>query len=132
MRWSSGRFAVVWEYGFRLLARGVIERNVIKFDAGLCLILPNPSLGMNVTLICLGSALLTTAGHGPAFALWFLFLALTQLGVFVVGVFHTKNKLSKFLAIFVAPAFLAWKMGIDALSILGIGRKKWVRTERKL
>ncbi len=132
MRWSSGRFAVAWGYGFNLLRRGVIERNVIKFDAGLSLILPNPSLGMNVTLVCLGGAFLTTADQGTAFAFWFLFLALAQLGVFVVGVFYTKNKLSKFLAIFVAPAFLAWKMGIDALSILGVGRKKWVRTERKL
>jgi len=132
MRWSSGRFAVAWGYGFRLLARGVIERNVVKFDAGLTLILPNPSLGMNVTLMCLGVAFLTTAGQGTAFTLWFFLLALAQLGVFVVGVFYTRNKLSKFLAIFIAPAFLAWKMGIDALAILGVGRKKWIRTERKL
>ena len=132
MRWSSGRFAVVWRYGFRLLSMGVVQRNVLKFDAGLSLILPNPSLGMNVTLLCLGVALLTKANHGTAITLWFFFLALAQLGVFVVGVFYTKNKLSKFLAIFIAPAFLAWKLGIDALSILGVGRKKWVRTERKI
>jgi len=132
MRWSSGRFAVVWRYGFRLLSVGVVQRNVLKFDAGLSLILPNPSLGMNVTLLCLGVALLTKASHGTAITLWFFFLALAQLGIFVVGVFYTKNKLSKFLAIFIAPAFLAWKLGIDALSILGVGRKKWVRTERKI
>jgi cellulose synthase/poly-beta-1,6-N-acetylglucosamine synthase-like glycosyltransferase len=132
MRWSSGRFAVAWRYGFGLLSRGVIERNLVKFDAGLSLILPNPSLGMNVTLVCLGGAFLAMPGHRMALALWFLLLALAQLGVFVVGVFYTENRLSKFLAIFIAPAFLAWKLGIDALSILGVGRKKWVRTERKL
>lgn len=132
MRWSSGRFAVAWRYGFSLLSRGMIERNVVKFDAGLSLILPNPSLGMNITLVCLAVALLATARDGGALAAWFMLLALVQLGVFVVGVLYTKNKLSKFLAIFVAPAFLVWKMGIDALSILGVGRKKWVRTERKL
>jgi len=132
MRWSSGRFAVAWKYGFGLLSRGVTERSLVKFDAGLSLILPNPSLGMNVTLVCLGGAFLALPGHQAALALGFLSLALAQLGVFVVGVFYTQNKLSKFLAIFIAPAFLAWKLGIDALSILGIGRKKWVRTERKL
>jgi cellulose synthase/poly-beta-1,6-N-acetylglucosamine synthase-like glycosyltransferase len=132
MRWSSGRFAVAWRYGFSLLRRGVIERNVIKFDAGLTLILPNPSLGMNGTLLCLGTALLAAGGRLGAFAAWFLLLALFQFGVFVIGVFYTKNRLSKFLAIFVAPAFLVWKLGIDALSILGVGRKKWIRTERKL
>jgi cellulose synthase/poly-beta-1,6-N-acetylglucosamine synthase-like glycosyltransferase len=132
MRWSSGRFAVVWRYGFELLSRGLIELNVVKFDAGLCLILPNPSLGMNVTLVGLGAAFLTSAGHGFAFASWFLILALAQLGIFVLGVLYTRNRLTKLLAILVAPAFLVWKMGIDALSILGIGTKKWIRTERKL
>jgi len=130
MRWSSGRFAVAWRYGFRLLSRGVIEHDAIKFDAGLCLILPNPSLGMNVTLVLLVVALLTEVVPG-AFTLWLLLLALGQLGLFVGGVFYTENRLSKFLAIFVAPAFLAWKMGIDALSLLGVGRKEWVRTHRK-
>jgi 1,2-diacylglycerol 3-beta-glucosyltransferase len=132
MRWSSGRFAVAWRYGFTLLSRGIMERNLVKFDAGLPLILPNPSLGMNVTLLCLGGALLAMPAHRLVLASWFLLLALAQLGIFVVGVFYTQNKLSKLLAIFIAPAFLAWKMGIDALSILGVGRKKWTRTERKL
>jgi cellulose synthase/poly-beta-1,6-N-acetylglucosamine synthase-like glycosyltransferase len=131
MRWSSGRFAVAWKYGFGLLARGLAERSPVKFDAGLSLIFPNPSLAMNFTLACLAGAFLAVPGHRAVLAVWFLFLALTQLAVFIVGVFYTQNRLSKFLAIFVAPAFLAWKLGIDALSILGMGRKKWVRTERK-
>jgi cellulose synthase/poly-beta-1,6-N-acetylglucosamine synthase-like glycosyltransferase len=132
MRWSSGRFAVAWRYGFGLLSRGVIDRNLVKFDAGLSLIFPNPSLGMNVTLAGLGGAFLATPGYRMALVSWFFILALVQLGFFLVGVFYTQNKLSKFLAIFVAPVFLAWKMGIDALSLLGMGRKKWVRTERKV
>ena len=132
MRWSSGRFTVAWRYGFRLISSGIIERNAVKFDAGLSLLLPNPSLGINVTLVCIAATLLAASGHRGALAAWFLLLALAQLGIFVVGVFYTKNKIRKLLAIFVAPAFLVWKMGIDALSIVGVGRKKWVRTERKV
>jgi cellulose synthase/poly-beta-1,6-N-acetylglucosamine synthase-like glycosyltransferase len=132
MRWSSGRFAVAWRYGFPLLARGVAQRNRVMLDAGLSLILPNPSLGMNLTLLCLGAAFFAAPGHRVVLASWFLLLALAQLGIFVIGVFYTGNRLSKLLSIFIAPAFLAWKMGIDALSIVGAGRKKWVRTERKL
>jgi cellulose synthase/poly-beta-1,6-N-acetylglucosamine synthase-like glycosyltransferase len=132
LRWSSGRFSVAWEYGFGLLWRGIAERNLNKFDAGLTLVLPNPSLGMNITLVCLGVALLTPPGIGGAMPAWFLLLTLAQFSVFVVGVFHTKNRVRKFLAIFIAPAFLAWKLAIDALSILGIGGRQWRRTERKL
>lgn len=132
MRWSSGRFAVSWKYGYGLLWQGLANRNVTKFDAGLSLILPNPSLGMNITLVCLVVSLFAPLGNGFALPAWFFMLAAAQLAVFVVGVFHTENRLSKFLAIFVAPAFLAWKMGIDALAVMGVGRKKWIRTERKL
>jgi len=131
LRWSSGRFAVAWKHGFGLLWRGIAERDLVKFDAGLTLLLPNPSLGMNLTLVCLAAALVIPPGTAGAVPAWFLLLALAQFGVFMVGVLHTKNPLSKFLAIFIAPAFLAWKLTIDALSIAGIGRKQWTRTERK-
>jgi hypothetical protein len=50
----------------------------------------------------------------------------------VTGVFYTRNRVSKFLAIFLAPAFLIWKLGIDAAAILGVGRRRWIRTERRL
>jgi 1,2-diacylglycerol 3-beta-glucosyltransferase len=132
MRWSSGRFAVAWRFGFRLLRQGLLERNVVKLDAGLAFILPNPSLGMNVTLLCLAVALATLPVNGGGMAAWFFLLAMAQLGIFVIGVFYTRNRVSKFLAIFIAPAFLAWKLGIDALSILGVGRRRWIRTERRL
>lgn len=132
MRWSSGRFAIAWKYGFRLLARGLAEHNIVKFDAALPLIFPNPSLGINITLIGLITVLTLPVVQKDLLVLLFLVLGLLQLGIFIVGVFYTRNKLSKFMSIFIAPAFLVWKMVIDILSVLGIGRKKWVRTERKL
>lgn len=131
MRWSSGRFAIAWKYGFRLLARGIVERNIVKCDAAVPLIFPNPSLGINITLIGLVTVLALPTTHKNFFTVWFLSLGLIQLGIFIVGVFYTQKKLSKFLSIFIAPVFLFWKMVIDIFSVLGIGRKKWVRTERK-
>jgi hypothetical protein len=114
------------------LRQGLPERNVVKLAAGVAFILPNPSLGMNLTLLCLAVALATLPVNGGVLAVWFFLLAMAQLGIFVLGVFYTRNRVSKFLAIFIAPAFLAWKLGIDALSVLGVGRKRWIRTERRL
>lgn len=132
MRWSSGRFAIAWKYGFRLLAKGLAEHNIVKFDAALPLIFPNPSLGINITLVGLITVLTLPVIQKELFVSWFLALGLIQLGIFIIGVFYTHNKFSKFISIFIAPAFLIWKMVIDIFSVLGIGRKKWVRTERKL
>jgi hypothetical protein len=114
-----------------LLLEGIRQRNLVKLDAGLAFIFPNPSLGMNLTLLCLAAALVA-APRGGTLPVWFFLLALAQLGIFVAGVFYTKNRARKLLAIFIAPAFLVWKLGIDALSLLGIGGKRWIRTERRL
>lgn len=132
MRWSSGRFAIAWKYGFRLLARGLAERNIVKFDAALPLIFPNPSLGINMTLVGLAIVLALPVDQKEILMVWFFSLVLIQIVIFIVGVFYTRNKLSKFMAIFIAPVFLIWKMAIDIFSALGMGKKKWVRTERKL
>jgi cellulose synthase/poly-beta-1,6-N-acetylglucosamine synthase-like glycosyltransferase len=132
IRWSSGKFAILWKYGFRLLLRGLLERNIVKFDAALTLLFPNPSLGINITLLALAASLLLPLTHAGAIEAWFFILCILQMGIFIIGVFYTENKLSKFASIFVAPVFLVWKMGIDILSIVGVGRNSWVRTRREL
>ena len=132
LRWSSGRFAIVWKYGFGLLYRGVIDRNLKKIDASLPLIFPNPSLGINITLVAFALSFLFLSGtEKNAFILWFFSLLLIQFLIFVTGIIYSQNKLKTFLSLLFAPFFLIWKMTIDILSLLGFGRKKWVRTFRK-
>lgn len=133
MRWSSGRFAILWQYGLGLFFRGVMERNLLKFDASLPLILPNPSLAMNLTVLgFLASSILLFVYSNVALFFWYSCLILFQFILFVSGVLYTKNKMRSFLSIFIAPLFLGWKMIIDILSLFGVGRKKWVRTKRHL
>jgi cellulose synthase/poly-beta-1,6-N-acetylglucosamine synthase-like glycosyltransferase len=133
IRWSSGRFAIAWKYGFRILFRGLIEGNIRKIDASFPLIFPNPSLGMNITIAgFVLSLLLPIEMNKYGFILWFSSLALLQFVIFIIGIMYTHNKLKKFYSLFVAPLFLFWKMGIDFFAALGFGRKRWVRTERKI
>jgi 1,2-diacylglycerol 3-beta-glucosyltransferase len=132
MRWSSGRFAIAGRYGFRLLVGGLKEGSLLKADASMPLLLPNPSLAMNISLLGLVAAYVSGKDHSLWFVSWFLSLIAGQMAIFFLGVTYTQNRFRKLIAIFVAPVFLAWKMAIDALSVVGVGRKKWVRTERKL
>lgn len=132
IRWSGGRFAIARKYGLSLLYKGLVERNFKKVDASFPLMFPNPSLGMNITAIGFVSSLLCAkAFNSSILVLWFCSLLLIQLGIFLIGIGYTKDKLKNFAALFFAPLFLAWKMGIDIFSMLGMGRKKWVRTKRK-
>jgi hypothetical protein len=88
---------------------------------------------MNITAIgFVLSLLLSRFFKSDIFVLWFCSLLLIQFGIFLVGIGYTKDKLKNFAALFFAPLFLVWKMGIDIVTFLGIGGNKWVRTKRKL
>jgi cellulose synthase/poly-beta-1,6-N-acetylglucosamine synthase-like glycosyltransferase len=133
MRWSSGRFAVAWKYGIGLFIKGMNERNIKKMDASLPLLFPNPSLGMNITVIGFTLSFLPALFMSKySFLAWFSSLIMLQIIIFMVGIMYTRNKLKNFLSLFAAPLFLIWKVAIDFLSALGFGRRKWVRTERKI
>ncbi|MCB2141302.1 glycosyltransferase [bacterium] len=133
MRWASGRFEVLKKYGFGLLKKGIAQRSLVKFDASLPLLLPNPSLAINLTVLGFIFSLIPWIFNGSIVGVvLYAILAIVQVLIFIAAVFYTENKFKSFLSIFIAPLFLVWKMGIDILSFVGMGRKKWVRTERHL
>ena len=133
MRWSSGRFAIARKYGLKLLLKSIREMDFHKADGLLLLLLPNPSLGINLTLIVLlCTVILVAAGLSKVFLIWLVALFLFQAVFFLLGIFYSKEKAKTIQAVLFAPVFLTWKMVIDLLSILGMGRKKWVRTKRTL
>lgn len=133
IRWSSGRFQVLRSYGPALLWEGLRTGNVRCIDASLPLVLPNPSLGMNLTVAGVGAAALywmVTGDRRLVFA--FAALGLLQLMEFLIGVLYTEHKVANAMSLVLAPVFLAWKMGIDVLSVCGIGRSEFKRTERRV
>jgi len=133
LRWSSGRFAIAVKYGIRLLCDGLKNFSLMKLDAAIPLLLPNPSLGISLTILLFAIALVIPfAGNRGLFLGWFGMLLVLQLAFFLVGVLYVQDRKKKLLAIFYAPVFLVWKSMLDLLSIVGMGRKYWVRTERKL
>jgi cellulose synthase/poly-beta-1,6-N-acetylglucosamine synthase-like glycosyltransferase len=132
LRWSSGRFAVLGRYGPRLLLLGIRHRDLRCLDAALPLAFPNPSLGMNLTILGLGAALAYSfVGEGIPVVVWFAALALAQLIMFAIGVLYTHDRVASAASLVLAPLFLAWKLGIDVLSLAGVGRDEWKRTHRR-
>ncbi len=133
LRWSGGRLAIAWRYGFRLLCSGFVNRDVVKISGSLPLVLPNPSMGVNLTVLGVAGSLLVGWVKGSSGLLpWYVLILIGQGCLFAVGAAYTQRKLISLASVFMAPMFLAWKMAIDILSSLGVGRKLWVRTQRKL
>lgn len=133
MRWSSGRFEILRKFGFRLFYEGFAEKNILKIDASLPFILPNPSMAMNLSLVGLFlSFIIYLWSDGISFFIWFCFLMFLYFVIFIIGAMHTKDRLKSILSIAFAPIFLIWKMGIDVFSAMGFGKKTWIRTGRKI
>ena len=77
LRWSGGRFEVLQRYGPALLWVGLRNRDLKCLDAALPLIFPNPSLGINLTLLGLFAAVAGAWFDGSwAMPVWFAVLAL--------------------------------------------------------
>jgi cellulose synthase/poly-beta-1,6-N-acetylglucosamine synthase-like glycosyltransferase len=132
-RWSGGRFQVLRDYGPSMIANGFRTRNLRSLDACLPLVLPNPSLGMNLTFTALAAAsVYWWLGGSAGFLWWYTVLALLQMTMFGIAILYTKHRAANALSLFVAPIFLAWKMGIDLLSFWGAGTKEWKQAERTL
>ena len=133
IRWSSGRFQVLRLYGPRLFVQAVRTRSLKCLDASLPILFPNPSLGINLTFagLTLAAMYWFVTAHSAPIALYAL-LALLQLFMFIVGICHTEHKAANATSLALAPVFLVWKLGIDVLSVCGIGAKEWKRTERRL
>ncbi len=133
-RWSGGRFAIAGKLGLPLFYDGVRKGNIVKIDASLPLLFPNPSLAISLTistlLFCV-FVLPQTSQVNNYIHLYYVLCAM-QFSFFLVGMIYVREKKKKVLALLIAPVFLIWKTGIDLLSILGIGRNSWVRTDRKL
>ena len=132
MRWSGGRFQVLRRYGPALVLHAFRTGSLRCLDASLPLVFPNPSLGINLTFA--GFALAAAIGFATGqlgVVWWYAALAISQLLMFLIGVLHTTNKLASALSLFLAPVFLAWKLGIDIASVGGAGIKQWKPTARK-
>ena len=133
LRWSGSRFQMLRRYGPSLFAQGFRTRSLTCLDASLPLVFPNPSLAINLTVVGLAFAAAASFVTGDSTLLgWYAVLAIVQFLMFVVGVLYTRNKTASALSLFMAPAFLLWKLGIDLLSLGGVGTKHWKPTVRKL
>lgn len=134
LRWSSGRFKVLRQLGFRLFFKGLIKRDWLTLDGSLPLIFPNYSLQVNLSMLTLVLCLLLPASAFKTFLVALgLGLICSQILLFVTGVCLAKDYWGVLKAVVYAPFFLIWKSAIDLLSISGIYRgNQWVRTRRHL
>jgi 1,2-diacylglycerol 3-beta-glucosyltransferase len=132
-RWEGGRRALAKAHGWRLLRKGISERNAMIFDLGLDLLMPPLSRiaasALGGTLVSSSALLLGGAPFLVPAAIWSGSLA--SVGVYVLrGWSLSGTGVRGLVTLACAPGYVVWKAG------LGIGRNAradgpWIRTKRE-
>ncbi len=129
VRWSAGRMQLSG-LGVHLLADGMRQRDVHLVDAALTFLLPNYAMLANLTI---GSLILVAVVDLPAKMMlmtWLGTLLLGQMLYLLLGIGLAKPSKKVLLSLAFAPAFLAWKVMIDLVSLAHLRQSTWVRTRR--
>jgi glycosyltransferase involved in cell wall biosynthesis len=127
-RWEKGKLQLIHHWSPRLLASGVVRRDLLRMHAGLEHLVPPQSLiaagsaGSALTGLALGSRRLVALSA----------VSLTAQLVFVLGgLLHVRAPLRVYRALLIAPALIVGKMALYARLLSGRGPASWVRTERE-
>jgi hypothetical protein len=128
-RWEKGKLQLIRHWSPRLLASGVVQRDLVRMHAGLEHLVPPQSL---IAAGSAGSALTGLAlGSRRLIALSAVSLA-AQLAFVLGGLLHVRAPLRVYRALLIAPALIAGKMALYARLLSGRGPVAWVRTEREV
>lgn len=128
MRWESGNAELARRTVPSLLRRGLLERDPVRFHAGVeQLILPQSLL-----MAGLGATRVAAAATGSKVAARTATVGLAGQVLFVVGGLAVANAPAPvWRALAAAPVLIARKLGIAGKILGGGGEREWVKTRRE-
>ncbi len=131
-RWLRGRLDTLHRY-WKPLLLGALRGGGLKYlDALVELVRPSHSMLFFWSLVHLAVvsalALSTTM---PVSLVWVSAVVfVSQVAYYLTGLIIQKAPLSTWLSLIMVPPYLVWKLSISVLGLVGMGDKRWVKTER--
>lgn len=126
-RWERGRMEMIRNFVPQLLRAALARRSFLLFDAAVEQLIPPFSVVNGLSLLALVLALL--AGHPLAIALSVFAISAQVIYVFT-GLVLARAPRTIYRALFFAPVFVIWKIGLYVRLLLGIKPQTWIRTAR--
>ncbi len=126
-RWERGRLQLVRQQVPRLVRAGLRRRSWLQVDAAVEQLIPPMSVPVALASVVIPAALLLGAA-------WLAIAAAVCLGVYMLHLLTALVLVRApggiYLALGMAPLYIAWKLGLYARSLLGGRSTLWVRTAR--
>lgn len=120
LRYEAGRMAAARSYAHRLLARGIRRADPSAVDMAWFLLSPPFAIAAASLLAGLGVAALA----GVWTVVGVLVAAIAGLGgALVVGLVQARARARTWLALLVAPWYLAWKLAVQARALASVLRR---------
>jgi cellulose synthase/poly-beta-1,6-N-acetylglucosamine synthase-like glycosyltransferase len=128
VRWERGRLHLLRTYALPLLADAVRRRDAMRLDAVAEGFVPPLAVLMGLSSLSFAlTAILRLRAARRLSALVLLGQALYTL----VGLRLAGAGVRAYLALFMAPVYIVWKVWIYLIAAIGLrGKHQWVRTER--
>ncbi|HEX8968776.1 MAG TPA: glycosyltransferase family 2 protein [Chloroflexota bacterium] len=126
-RWERGRLQLVRQYVPRLIWNGLRRRRWLQVDAALEQLIPPLSVPFALAAATIAAAAL---GGLPSLA-WLGLACLAGYALYLIcGLVLVRAPLRIYVALGMAPMYIAWKVWVYARSMLGVRSTLWVRTAR--
>jgi cellulose synthase/poly-beta-1,6-N-acetylglucosamine synthase-like glycosyltransferase len=128
VRWASGNATITKGRAFKLIQKGLQEKNKALIDIGIGLIVGSRPLLIVLNVLLIVMALLA----GSRILLWWgCSLLILQVLYILCGVLLHGITLKKLARLFGSPFYLAWLCMVSLLGLVGFRKNLWVRTSRQ-
>jgi len=130
-RWEHGQMGVLFQYGPKLVGRGLRQGRPGLVALGIDLMVPPLALLVGLLVPILGAAGVLVVVGGLSFPAWIAGadLALVVGGV-TIGWARYGRKAVPFRYLLLVPLYVIWKIPLYASFLFGRRERQWRRTER--
>jgi 1,2-diacylglycerol 3-beta-glucosyltransferase len=127
VRWASGNLSLTKVRAVRLIADGIVRRNLTLADSGLSLIVGSRPLLLLASIMLIG---LSFFSNSRMYTSWAFIVLLAQVLYIALGVIMNGVSMQKMGRLVLSPFYLGWLCIVSLLGVAGFRKNQWIRTTR--
>lgn len=133
VRWSKGRLETLLKYWPDFFKHGILKCDIHKIDALIEILRPSYSVQIFWSIIYIVLIFIFNEFSTEFYSMFLTvacFILGSQILYFFIGLLIQKPSLKTWLALFMVPLYILWKIFVTISGMLTFRDKSWIRTKR--